>query len=554
MSSKDQPMDSQMDSSPSKLIAGNGTGPVPARPAVLKWMWLLLPLAYLWFRLIDNLRFEWTTNPQYGYGWLVPLLCVGLLMRRWQFLPREPAAQPAAFAFILLFAFFASLYLPTRLIEAAIPEWRPIQWSLGVEAVGLTLCTIYLGRGRDWLRQLAFPICFFFVAIPWPTLIETPIIQTLTRVSAAIVIELLGWVGVPALVHGNVIEVSTGMVGIDEACSGIRSFQSSLMISLFLGEFYRLSPLRRWLLVPMGFLLSMAFNICRMSLLTLIAAKKGVAAISEYHDPAGVTIAVLCTLALWALAVWLKNPTLKSHIQKPPSPGNESSVEKTHRPSVVFPFIQRLGLILIVWLVVVEAGVQIWYRSREARLKAGPDWSLNFPRDNPTLKDLPMDAATRYLLRFDEGKQAGWTESDGTLWQGFYFSWSPGRVAGYLAKRHTPEICFTATGARLISGPKLTMMNIHGVELPIRSYTFESDGQLLQVFHCRWEAGMESDAYVTHESARYNLIRAIWAGRGNKGQKVLEFVVSGMEDPEQAKAALAQQLEKLIQVESPKRN
>jgi hypothetical protein len=250
----------------------------------------------------------------------------------------------------------------------------------------------------------------------------------------------------------------------------------------------------------------------------------------------------------------LKNPTLSSHIQKPPSPGNESSVEKTHRPSVVFPFIQRLGLILIVWLVVVEAGVQIWYRSREARLKAGPDWSLNFPRDNPTLKDLPMDAATRYLLRFDEGKQAGWTESDGTLWQGFYFSWSPGRVAGYLAKRHTPEICFTATGARLISGPKLTMMNIHGVELPIRSYTFESDGQLLQVFHCRWEAGVESDAYVTHESARYNLMRAIWAGRGNKGQKVLEFVVSGMEDPEQAKAALVQQLEKLIQVESPKRN
>ena len=66
-------------------------------------------------------------------------------------------------------------------------------------------------------------------------------------------VDLLGWVDVPALVHGNVIEVSTGMVGIDEACSGIRSFQSSLMISLFLGEFYRLSTRSRWLLVPAGF-------------------------------------------------------------------------------------------------------------------------------------------------------------------------------------------------------------------------------------------------------------------------------------------------------------
>ena len=70
------------------------------------------------------------------------------------------------------FCFLAFLYLPTRLIEEATPEWRPIQWALGCEAIGLTLCAIYLGKGRGWLRQMAFPICFFFVAIPWPALIE----------------------------------------------------------------------------------------------------------------------------------------------------------------------------------------------------------------------------------------------------------------------------------------------------------------------------------------------------------------------------------------------
>ncbi|HUA67150.1 MAG TPA: hypothetical protein VMA13_01265, partial [Candidatus Saccharimonadales bacterium] len=48
----------------------------------------------------------------------------------------------------------------------------------------------------------------------------------------------------------------------------------------------------------------------------------------------------------------------------------------------------------------------------------------------------------------------------------------------------------------------------------------------------------------------YNLIRAIWAGRGDKGQKVLEFVISGMDDPERAKQALIRELNKLIQIES----
>jgi len=516
--------------------------------SVFKWALVLLPLAYLWFRLMNNLRLEWTTNPQYGYGLLVPFLCIGLLIRRWHAFPQNRNQfqlsdfRISAFQFAL-FATLAFLYLPTRLIEAAIPEWRPIQWSLGVIAIGLTLCTIYVGKGRDWLRQLAFPICFFFVAIPWPTLIETPIIQGLTRASAAIVIELLGWVGVPALAHGNVIEVSTGMVGIDEACSGIRSFQSSLMISLFLGEFYRLSRSRRWLLIPMGFVFSVAFNICRMSLLTLVAAKKGVAAISQYHDPAGITITILCTLGLWGLAFLLRNPKPISHFPFPISP---LSTLNTQHSTKTLP---RLALVLVAWLVMVEAGVQIWYRSREAHFNSSPSWSVVFPKGNSTFKILPVGEKEKYLLRFDEGEQGEWQEADGTQWEAFYFNWFPGRVAGYLAKRHTPEVCMPAAGWEITSGPELMVVKVNGIELPMRHYVFGGLGNALQVFHCRWENGMGKEAYVQHESTRFNLVRAIWTGRGIHGQKVLEFIISGCKDSEQAKAILVRQLKKMIKVE-----
>ena len=68
--------------------------------------------------------------------------------------------------------------------------------------------------------------------------------------------------------HGNTIEISAGVVGIDEACSGIRSFQATLMISLFLGELYRLSPLRRTILCLSGFAMSFLFNLGRTLLLT----------------------------------------------------------------------------------------------------------------------------------------------------------------------------------------------------------------------------------------------------------------------------------------------
>ena len=41
-------------------------------------------LAYLWFRVIDHLRIEWSLNEQYAYGWAVPILCAYLFWKRWK--------------------------------------------------------------------------------------------------------------------------------------------------------------------------------------------------------------------------------------------------------------------------------------------------------------------------------------------------------------------------------------------------------------------------------------------------------------------------------------
>jgi exosortase len=528
-------------------------GSDPANSASLCWIkWSLtwLPFGYLWFRLINNLRLEWDTNPQYSYGWVVPFLCLVLVIRRWHAVTEEirddkPEVGSSRLA-TLLFVLLAFLYLPTRLIEEATPEWRAVQWSLGIEAVGLTLCAISLSKGRGWLRQVAFPICFFFVAVPWPTIIEQPFIQSLTRMNSAVAVELVGLTGIPAIQHGNVIEVGTGMVGVDEACSGIRSFQSSLMLSLFFGEFFGLGILRRLLIVPAGFVLAMSFNVCRVSFLTMVAANKGVAAIAQYHDPTGITIMLFCTAGLWGLALLFKR-------LKPPVPSCQQPLatagKAVNNPRPRSSTFQRLGFALLLWLVAVEAGAELWYRSLESHLAPSPKWSLMFPANDPTLKAIPISPDTAYLLRYDNAKQAAWIDSDGSRWQAFYCSWRPGRVAGYLAKRHTPEICLPATGWKMISGPELTVMKINGVALPIRSYVWGMENGAMYVFHCRWEAGVNENAYVTHESARFNLIRGIWTGRGNHGQKVLEFFVSGCSDSKQAKAALVRHLEKMIVVE-----
>ena len=524
--------------------------PVKSR-LILKWVLLVLPLGYLWFRLIDNLRLEWSSNPQYSYGLVVPLLVIGLLLRRWQSAAHSRSNDSAAtnpWLAIFLCGVLAFLYLPTRLIEAATPEWRPIQWLLGIETVGLTLYAVYLAGGKGWLRSAAFPVAFFLVAVPWPTLIEAPIIQGLSRMNAALVVNVLGFLDVPAIQHGNLIEVSTGWVGINDACSGIRSFQSSLMISLFLGEFFLFNWRRRVLLVPVGFALAMLLNLCRASLLTWIAAKKGVGAIAEYHDEAGLTILLVCTALLWG-AAWLLNLGKVAHLEKPVTVGNILRPPDGTTEVKVRQRINRLGLVLIVWLVTVESGVDLWYRIRESHLQPGPGWSVNFPQDNPTYKEVPLTTEEHELLRFDQGLKGQWQGPDGTGWQAFYFNWQPGRVAGYLAKRHTPDICITASGLKMTAGPELMVLDVNGVELPMRHYVFDSSAGPLQVYQCHWEAGLGKDSYTAEESARYNLIRGIWAGRGNQGQKVLEIIITGYNDSQLASQALVKQLDTLIKVE-----
>src|SRR4029077_217533 len=95
----------------------------------------------------------------------------------------------------------------------------------------------------------AFPILFTLVAVPWITPIEAPIVQELMRVVAAIASEVVALFGIPAQVEGTLIRIPNGIVGVNEACSGVRSLQTSLMIGLLFGELKRLSIFHRTMLV-----------------------------------------------------------------------------------------------------------------------------------------------------------------------------------------------------------------------------------------------------------------------------------------------------------------
>src|SRR4051812_19585565 len=52
---------------------------------------LIVFFLLLWSGVIMHLRSEWSYNPQYNYGWMVPLFAAFFLWRRWPTRP-TPAA------------------------------------------------------------------------------------------------------------------------------------------------------------------------------------------------------------------------------------------------------------------------------------------------------------------------------------------------------------------------------------------------------------------------------------------------------------------------------
>jgi exosortase len=518
------------------------TGFVPSTSSeVAAWPFAIAVLffALLWYEVINQLKTDWSLNPQYGYGWTVPFVALYLIWRRWSerpaAMPPDSRARPIALAVLC-----AVLLFPVRFIAEANPDWRLLSWVLALIAVTISLCIVFLAGGRPWLHHFAFPLLFFLVAVPWPVQAEQVIIQNLMRAVTAINVSLLNIVGVPALQHGNVIEVGSGLIGIEEACSGVRSLQATLMISLFLGELYSLAIARRVLLVIAGALLAFFCNLVRTALLVWMGAKRGPHAIESWHDPAGLTILFVCLFGLWSLSLIMR-PHSKA-CGMPAIPRKAGSLR----------FLWPLFVSLTVWMVLIEGGTDVWYKFHQSPL-AQSRWAVQWPVSQNRYKTVPIAPETKGLLRYDEGGGATWDASDGHQWMMYFFRWLPGRTAALFVKIHRPDICLPASGLTMTRDNGIRLLAVNGVNLPVRFYRFENGSAPLHVFYCYWDARSSYEDIAAAEEEDWTArgrVRAALRGRREIGAQMLEIVVWGYDNDVEAAEVLHRQLAQIIRLGS----
>ena len=350
-------------------------------------------------------------------------------------------------------------------------------------------------------------------------------------------------IGIPTRAQGNVSEVATGQVNVDEACSGIRSFQATLMISLFLGELYQLTVGRRAVCLVAGFLLALLLNLARLLVLVWVATRQGIPAISRWHDPTGVLILLGCFSALWFIGQWLARGNPPSAHRPPATEHRPSSPTRStlHASSS-----NRLAFALLAWIGLVEFAVSGWYAWRDSESSPNACWQVAWPTNVASFTTIPIPAATGGLLRFDDGLHAAWNDSAGRRWEAFYLHWNPGRTAGYLSKLHTPQACLPAAGLALVQGPEPITLSAGWLQLPFQRYVFTAQQNPLDVFYCRWPDRGRPGQSLVGQSSWADRLRNVWEGRGNTGQRVLEMVLWNNPGASSAPAVVETWLGKLI--------
>jgi exosortase len=553
-----------------------------SRPVSRSWgsiVWLVLALSALWLICFRHLSAEWSYNEQYSYGWFVPIFALYLFWLRWEDRPEaeirrqstggETGDRHSSFVIrhsiaVLITVVALFLLFPIRLIEVANPDWRPISWLHTIIAVALTLLVLWRLGGKPWLRHFAFPVMFVLIAVPWISAIEQPIIQGLMPTLASIATEALSLFGIPAEVQGNLVRINGGVVGVNEACSGVRSLQTSIMIGLLFGELKRLGIGKRLVLIAGAIGLAFIANCGRAFFLVWVAATHGLSEVERWHDIAGYTIVGLVFFGCLGLTALLARNR---------KPGTEESLPP-HRSALTNHLSRPLLFAVLAWLLLVEVAVECWYRAHETNLPRTAQWSVRWPKSEPDFRELKIDERTRGILHYDKGQGATWrTERRNSdvasaataqpISLLYFFRWEPGHNSALLANAHRPDVCLPATGWQQTKDLGVREYRVSpDLNVPFRHFVFEHNyngrTQFAHAFYCVWEDRVRPNDHALEKSGmaggastwnRDERMGAVIEGRRHLGQQVLEYLLMELRPgaSEGVEEAFAQQLPELIQ-------
>lgn len=454
--------------------------------------WNLALLAVLGAALCCALWGQWMHNPDLSHGLFMPLVSALLLVEsRRNGARRHLRPGAASVAATGLLAGVALAGLTAAGLFAVSLGWSPsiVGFSLAASFASILLAGIVaFSVGPPAL--LPFNWCSFCAAALWllaapmpPGTYSTVTLHLQTWVTGN-VISVLHFLGVAALQHGNLIELARTTVGIEEACSGIRSLVSCVFAGLFLSAFLLRRPWARVLLLVVAAPLAIGMNFVRSLILTLLA-NAGVNIESGWHDATGFAVLGCTTVILIGLALLLEPRRLAIAPIPPATTTRAISVPALALNHVILAVALLLGSALTVFFIVQT-------HPSDRKPQSSPDLAALLPTapdgwngvSNVDLGRFASALETDSLVQRTYYKETGGQLTQLTVYLAY---WPPGRTSVSTVALHTPDACWPGSGwVPVASASTRFSPVVAGRALPpaeSRIFTYKNQAQFVWFWH-----------------------------------------------------------------------
>jgi exosortase len=254
--------------------------PPGAKASAVPWVpvaWFTVLLIAAYSPILRALVNQWATDEDVSHGFFVPAVAVFIAwQRRGEIL---------------------ALDLKPNWWGLAVMGWAAAQGFLGMLAAELFLQRssfvialvglLLLVGGAQLIRALAFPLLLLPFMIPIPAVIYNQITLPLQFFASQMAEMVLGWVGIPVLRDGNILELASQKLSVVEACSGIRSLLSLTFLSQVYAYFFDKRIWMRWFLLMVTIPIAILANAGRVAITGILSEFSVELAQGFFHELEG---------------------------------------------------------------------------------------------------------------------------------------------------------------------------------------------------------------------------------------------------------------------------
>jgi exosortase len=260
--------------------------PSDQKRASFSWMtvaWFGALVFVCYAPVIVALVRNWGSDDDMGHGYFVPAIAAYIVWQKKDVLAKlTPQPNWWGLAIVCYGAF--QIYLGTVGAELFLSRTAIVITMIGI--------VLFLG-GKQFLKELIFPLFLLFLMIPIPSVIYNKITFPLQILASEVAEGALSILGIPVLREGNILNLPSQALNVVEACSGIRSLLTLTFLSLVYGYFFEKRTWVRVVLFLSTIPIAITANAGRVTLTGILSEVKPELSEGFFHEFSGWVIFML---------------------------------------------------------------------------------------------------------------------------------------------------------------------------------------------------------------------------------------------------------------------